>query len=682
MSFVSDQLLRLDTQLDRYHLSHLVFEAEKSPDNLHALDDLSDVHEDDPFPNAYNSHWRTPSAHGQNLLHIIRQLGQASQQQLPPERLDSLLQQANITRALEEPADTAGHRHDRDLEWLLLTRTTIHVYGIVLNTLVQQVLPLSHDLWYWDEVLSSKTYTALYAVQTSPHRVWQFSKDLLAGTYNLFAYMRRSPSSQDLRSASPLSDRPSTKTPWDIAKVFSDLLKKAIFEHPKLYRLNAISPFTLTRHEIQKNQDSIRQLREMQATALGLLIDEGLRFGIEDADGPEDWKKIVERAVLLMENVVCNVCTMNHTLESFEETVFRLDRPRSYPQETHEDPDEALIEEPFDENSTAVTAALSAQLRAILTAHIPAQSETVKTLISTHGRPSILTRYWLPATAVLFSSTTLLRTLTRRRAALHTWLAELGATATDFYLNWVLAPIKKILGTIRHSSDSEVALMSRRSLAADMDSLERMVLDFAADNPDPSDHSSSPEQLRAAVKEGDLTPVLRAYERDLRKPLRGAVSGELVRALLIQIQKTKVDVEVAISGIDQLLKSQELVFGFVGLTPGVLVTLGLARWLLTLAGRRGERGPKRTHERVQQTLRNIDRILTGSKGFREDNDLNYKEHGLLVCEIYVLRETLRKAASGRASRAEMKQDLKELEEVHVGVKRQRAVIKRMKLYLA
>jgi nuclear-control-of-ATPase protein 2 len=64
-----------------------------------------------------------------------------------------------------------------------------------------------------------------------------------------------------------------------------------------------------------------------------------------------------------------------------------------------------------------------------------------------------------------------------------------------------------------------------------------------------------------AVKEGDLTPVLRAYERDLRSPFVGTVRGDLVRALLIQIQKTKVDVEIAISGINSLLKSQELVFG-------------------------------------------------------------------------------------------------------------------------
>jgi nuclear-control-of-ATPase protein 2 len=90
-----------------------------------------------------------------------------------------------------------------------------------------------------------------------------------------------------------------------------------------------------------------------------------------------------------------------------------------------------------------------------------------------------------------------------------------------------------------------------------------MVLDFVRDRPE-SSQAMTPEDatlITNAVKEGDLTPVLRAYERDLRSPFKGTVRGDLVRALLIQIQKTKVDVEVAISGINALLKSQELVFG-------------------------------------------------------------------------------------------------------------------------
>lgn len=48
------------------------------------------------------------------------------------------------------------------------------------------------------------------------------------------------------------------------------------------------------------------------------------------------------------------------------------------------------------------------------------------------------------------------------------------------------------------------------------------------------------EDLSNAVRQGDLTPVLRIYEQDIKSPLSSLVRGSLVRSLLIQIQKTKV----------------------------------------------------------------------------------------------------------------------------------------------
>lgn len=126
----------------------------------------------------------------------------------------------------------------------------------------------------------------------------------------------------------------------------------------------------------------------------------------------------------------------------------------------------------------------------------------------------------------------------------------------------MLDPTRRLIGTIRHDEKSQVSIMSKRSLEGDRASLERMVIDFAVDNPDgPSLDETQIADLRANVQEGDLTPVLKAYEKELQSPIHSSLRGNLVRALLIQIQKTKVDVEVAMGGIDSLLKSQELVFG-------------------------------------------------------------------------------------------------------------------------
>jgi nuclear control of ATPase protein 2 len=122
-----------------------------------------------------------------------------------------------------------------------------------------------------------------------------------------------------------------------------------------------------------------------------------------------------------------------------------------------------------------------------------------------------------------------------------------------------------VIGTIRHDEDNEVSIMSKRSLEGDRASLERMVVDFAIANPENGPlNETEIAALRARVREGDLTPVLRAYEKDMQSPVMGTLRGNLIRTLLIQIQKTKVDVEVAMSGIDSILKSQELLFGCVG----------------------------------------------------------------------------------------------------------------------
>jgi nuclear-control-of-ATPase protein 2 len=560
---------------------------------------------------------------------------------------------------------------------------------MVLSALVDQTLPLSQDLFYWDEVLSSYQYIAIYWLQTAPLRLLGFSKGVYSESMARLQELREMERPQFLRLSSGSSvveelatlNQGQPETLSETARKFYSLVKTTVHDRVNLHRFTAMSPFALTRHEIRQKQARIQKLREMQASALGVLIGEGLSFEFDDDH--EEWRGIIERAVLLMENVVRNVASVEQSLDEFEETVFIFDRPEDKSrQEDLRGSVGSLQNVHVDAYDIKATATLCAHLQDILTRHLPAQAVASKEIIQQHGRPGVITRYWLPATALLFSSSTILRYLVNRQAEITTWIRELGATIVDFWANWVVEPTKKVIGTIRHNEDSEVALMSRKSLAADMESLERMVVDFAIDNPNSTGGQLlTPEQielLRQNVKEGDLSPVLRAYENDLRKPFKGAITGELVRALLIQIQKTKVDVEVAIAGIDRLLKSQELVFGFVGLTPGLFISVVTARWLAGLfRGKQIKSGKKK--EQIVRRLRNVDRILTGSGAIRGQNQgcLNYKEHGLLLCEVHVLREDARTVLN-RALWGDFVADLDELVDVRGGVQKQMKVVERIR----
>ena len=508
-------------------------------------------------------------------------------------RLHDLLRQVSLSRISitsdEGHGDRAQAAYERDLEWLLVSKATTQTYGLILNILLEQTLPLSNDIWYWDEVLGSYFYTGLYTAQTSPLRLWAWVKDIYEDARGrLDSLSFASDEEQEVISQS-MSDR------W---RQFYGLVKDSIYDRSMAdLRSRVLSPITACRSEARQKQTHLKKLREMSASGLGVLMDEGLSFDTDEEGAiisketgelnKEEWKTIVSKSVALMETVLRNVTTLEAAISEFEDSVFLS---------VEEDPE--LVRRQSNEEASSRRAILVGRLQQILEVHIPNNIALSQKLAREHGRPSRIIRYWLPAIILLLSSSTLLRIFFNRKADILAWIRDLGVTVMDFWCNWVMEPVKKVIGTIRHDKDSEVAIMSKRSLEGDRASLERMVVDFAMDNPNNTDGNPMSEleiaEVRAKVKEGDLTRVLKSYERDLRKPIMGTIRGDLIRTLLIQIQKTKVDVEIAVGGIDALLKSQELVFGFVGLTPGVLVCLGVSRWLSGFfGGRKGKaRGQK------------------------------------------------------------------------------------------
>ena len=309
---------------------------------------------------------------------------------------------------------------------------------------------------------------------------------------------------------------------------------------------------------------------------------------------------------------------------------------------------------------------------------LPNQDTHSSTLATIYGRPSLLTRYWPLGLSVIFSASTILRILVNKRAQLTQWLRDSYTTIIDFWRNWVISPLSDIISTIRHEDSSQIALMGRQSLQADMDSLERMVVQFAKENRQYLSANTSDmdafEIVRKGVREGDLSPVLRAYETDLRTPVRSALRGTLIQTLLIQVQKTKVDVEVALSGIDRLLKSQQLVFGFVGVTPSLVILYTLTRYMSSLPSRRRGLRQGVAKSDLVKTLRSIERILCLHDSAR-GGVLTFRDRGLFLCECYVASDFV--GLLPRNTRREFMQDLRDLEDVNLGVERQLRTIARM-----
>ena len=510
-------------------------------------------------------------------------------------KVKELLTQARHADAVESTSSGISSQ-EADLEWLVVAKAAVQVYGMILTALLDQTIPLSDEMWYWDKVLGSYVNTAIYTIQTTPLRLWAQANDIYADAKEKYRSRR------GLR----VSSEEASQTVSEGWRQFYNLVQESVKDRSlSQARTRILSPFALRRTEARKKQNGLRRLREMNSTGIGLLIDEGLSFAVPDdysmglkaEESPkptqDEWRSIVAKSISLMESILRNVNTLDSGVAEFEEGVFTS---------VEEDPE--IVSTSSESNGGLMRAGqLIDRLLVILNEHLPGQEQRSSALTRDYARPNRFIRYWPVGTLLIVFGSTILRFLANRRAEIQTWIQEFGVTVVDFWSNWIIDPVKKLIGTIRHDEGSEVAIMSKDSLKADRESLERMVVDFAVDHPDETGRTYTEleiETIRTKVKEGDLTPVLRAYERDLRKPFVGTVRGDLVRALLIQVQKTKVDVEIAIGGIDSLLKSQELVFGLVGLTPGLLISFAAFSWLGGVFGsRKGLRQNKKQGETIR-----------------------------------------------------------------------------------
>jgi nuclear-control-of-ATPase protein 2 len=115
----------------------------------------------------------------------------------------------------------------------------------------------------------------------------------------------------------------------------------------------------------------------------------------------------------------------------------------------------------------------------------------------------------------------------------------------------------------------------------------------------------------------------------------------------------------------------------VSLTPGVLVTIAVLRWLAARLGSRRGAALGSTKGRMLGILGNADRILWAAQP-SEHGVLYYKDYGLLLCESQVLRRIARDTFP-RSEYRRFLVDLEELTDIGVGVERQKGVIRRISM---
>ncbi|KAK9901282.1 hypothetical protein WJX75_004086 [Coccomyxa subellipsoidea] len=189
---------------------------------------------------------------------------------------------------------------------------------------------------------------------------------------------------------------------------------------------------------------------------------------------------------------------------------------------------------------------------------------------------------------------------------LEVWARSVAESITGAYRDRVLVPLLQLKDELFATFRQRRSIVSVGEYETDKASLERMLRDFEADFGSASTRTDP--EIAAALEragagdnagaEGEISGVkgdkadellpgmafmMSCYEDELKKPIRNIVNGSLLRAILIQVQKLKLDTESAMLELDQILRANELTVAVVAAVPSLLIAGGtgyaLFRWL-------------------------------------------------------------------------------------------------------
>ncbi|KAI0240163.1 Intraflagellar transport protein 88 [Massospora cicadina] len=285
------------------------------------------------------------------------------------------------------------------------------------------------------------------------------------------------------------------------------------------------------------------------------------------------------------------------------------------------------------------------------------QAKRVTRSVDSLKPPSVYSRLVLPSVAGILVIRALGQLVWENRGSIVRLMVEAKQTASSFFRDWILEPLQDIIKTIRHK-DKQFAITSQASLDAEIRSLERMVLAFAAKR-NPEVHLG---QVRGWVQQGDLGAVLEAYEASIQSPLSSTLFGDLVQTLLIQAQKAKVDASMALSALDSLLKSNELTFGLIAVIPPMLLAWGgchlLHLWWQAHLGK----SHSQVDRKVWLTISHIFRILNSQIKDGVSHLDRHTNLGFLICEVHYLRQLIGTISlSSHDDRAALLEAIRDLE---------------------
>ncbi|CAG8778887.1 3593_t:CDS:2, partial [Gigaspora rosea] len=161
------------------------------------------------------------------------------------------------------------------------------------------------------------------------------------------------------------------------------------------------------------------------------------------------------------------------------------------------------------------------------------------------------------------------------------------------------------------------------------------------------------------------------------RPVKATLTGNLIRTLLIQVQKTKVDLELSMTALDKLLKSNELNFAFLAVGPSIFGIYLIYKWIKVLWWKKESLlgGLQGTKVKMQESLRQVERILVNNYS---SVSMPFAAQGLVLCHVHQLRSCSLHLPTKNNLRKRFLEDLRDLEDPSMTVNQKILTCERMR----
>ncbi|KAI9622062.1 hypothetical protein KEM48_007371 [Puccinia striiformis f. sp. tritici PST-130] len=535
-----------------------------------------------------------------------------------------------------------------EIRSILLIQIVLRSYSTLFESLCHQSFWLKDQMEYWSMIENNRISTIYYLIQSIPIRSIGLASQIWAHTRRAIEQLTEEAGGNHQEHRNRLSTwvRQLYNQTWarphhaiSISSLFPILSTNSrLFNSPghSIQFLSTLSPILLTRQEARLKRKALELVHGELAEKIGCLVN--VLHSLEDqAQRPAESDSALSGLVSKMIQVTSEVDPQaNRTTDEIKPKAVMVD-----------------------------------QLHELLSSHLPNHRGKLKLRCSSLCPPGVAYSY---------------------RSKILDGVRDAKETLKGFISGWVIRPVEDIIQTLRAGQEGTLAIMTKDSLAPELNSLERMVVEFGRDKLKWKEDDLA--KLSESVKEGNLTSVLKVWEQEIKAPIRSAITGSLIRVLLIQIQKVKVDLSLAMDGIQSVLRSQSLTFGAIGVAPSMLICFMFGKMFSSLIRQRigvVGKGTKAVRKDVRIAMRRMERtlLLITSNPVADQDHPTTKSHstnpertvGLLFLDLHLLRYFVHsphfpRRESSDAVHQEFLADIKDLENFQLSWKTKSKLAKR------